>query len=419
MDAAMGTALTSQTEPHPSAPRRVLFVDDEPSILQGLARMLRPLRHEIIGEYAPGGKEALAMLALEPFDVVVADMRMPGMDGAALLREVQKLHPQMIRIIFSGHAEVDAALRALPVAHQYIAKPCDAVQLRTVISRAIGLSALLEDEALRSVVAGLTELPAQPKIYLDLTKLLRQPDSATHDIAKLVERDAALSAKLLKIVNSAFFGPHRRISSIEGAVQYLGTNLVRSITLASSTSDVLATRARKVGYDIDANQREALLSAHLAAQFFLDRSLREDAFSAALLQNVGKLVLVAEGSEDHACAMEHAANSGISVHAAERELGVVSHAHVGAYLLGAWNLPYPLVEAVAHHHEPESIPHEQLDIVDAVYAGTLVAQHYLTQEPGALELATRHIERFGATDALARVTAAAEHWLSSGEGASG
>jgi HD-like signal output (HDOD) protein/ActR/RegA family two-component response regulator len=392
-------------------PRQVLFVDDEPSILQGLSRMLRPLRHELRGEFVNSGAEALERLAQGPFDVVVADLRMPGMDGPTLLAEVQKRHPQLLRIIFSGYAEVDSALRAVPVAHQYVAKPCDAETLRSVITRAVGLRNLLDDRDLRAHVGGIKELPARPKVYIDLTALLGQPNSGASEIAKLIEKDAGLSAKLLKIVNSAFFGLPRRISSIESAVSYLGTSVVRSITLATATNAALAARARKAGYDIDASQHEALLSAHVAAEFFTDKSTREDAFAAALLQNVGEIVLAIETPEDLACALSHAQDRGISLHEAELDLGLVSHAHVGAYLLGAWGLPYPIVEAVAHHHDPSQIEHDKLDIVDAVHCAMLAAQHFLNAAPTALAQAYRHLERFGGAPLLDKASAVAEHWL--------
>jgi len=97
--------------------RRVLFVDDEPRILEGLRRMLRSQRNEWEMAFAPGGGAALAIMEAAPFDVVVSDMRMPEMDGATLLTQVRNLYPQVVRIVLSGHAELSAALRVVPVAH--------------------------------------------------------------------------------------------------------------------------------------------------------------------------------------------------------------------------------------------------------------------------------------------------------------
>jgi len=112
--------------------KRVLFVDDEPRILDGRRRMLRSMRHEWKMSFAETGQEALAILANQPFDVVVVDMRMPGMDGVQLLSEVRKRH-QIIRIVLSGTADREAILRAVGLAHQYLSKPCDAETLKSVL----------------------------------------------------------------------------------------------------------------------------------------------------------------------------------------------------------------------------------------------------------------------------------------------
>src|SRR5437870_3924710 len=98
--------------------KRILFVDDEPNVLGGLRRMLRPLHQEWTTAFAEGGTLALATLEKEPFDVVVSDMRMPGMDGAQLLEAVRQRYPHMVRIILSGQCDEESGLRALRVAHQ-------------------------------------------------------------------------------------------------------------------------------------------------------------------------------------------------------------------------------------------------------------------------------------------------------------
>jgi HD-like signal output (HDOD) protein/CheY-like chemotaxis protein len=395
-----------------NTPRRVLFVDDDPSILQALARMLRPLRHDLHPEFAESGKDALALLAESPFDVVVADMRMPGMDGATFLTEVQKRHPHVIRIIFSGQSETAAAMRAIPVAHQFLAKPCEAEQVRSVIARAVGLQELLSDRALRSLIAGIKQLPAQPKLFIELTALLADPGSGALEIAKVVKRDPALCAKLLHVVNSAFFGIPRRTASIEMAINYLGTTMLRAITLATAVNATLGPRARAVGYDFNAAQAEAVLSAHLAGQMFDNRAIAQDAYAAALLQNLGEVLLLTERSDDLGRVMAYAREHGVQLYDAEKALGVVSHAHVGAYLLGAWGLPYSIVEAVAHHHDPLALPHETFDIVDAVFAATLLARHYLATDPEALERATQHLQRYGVEVLLVKLGPIAESWVS-------
>ena len=103
---------------------RVIFIDDEPNILSGLKRILRPLRNEWQMEFKDGGQAALESLAETPCDVVVSDMKMPGMDGAQLLSAVKDQYPNSIRIALSGETDSHMIYRCVQHAHQYLAKPC-------------------------------------------------------------------------------------------------------------------------------------------------------------------------------------------------------------------------------------------------------------------------------------------------------
>jgi HD-like signal output (HDOD) protein len=336
---------------------------------------------------------------------------MPAMDGATLLDAVQRAYPHTIRIVLSGHADVGATLRAVPVAHQFLSKPCDATTLRGVLLRAAGLHSLLEDRELQSMAAGMREIPARPETYSTISKMLANPASTSVEIAKVVARDVATTAKLLKIVNSSFFGLPRRVTSIESAINYLGTGMLRSLILATAASAGIGVRAKAIGYDLERSEGHALLSANLAMQFFTEKNAREDAFAAGLLQNVGELLLIAGAPDSALCALERACETGVPLEEAERELHVISHAHIGAYLLGAWGLPYTIVEAVAHHHTPSAVIHDKLDLVDAVYIGTLLADHALGRRSEGLELATQHLQTLGEESQLARIQAIAARLL--------
>jgi DNA-binding NtrC family response regulator len=138
--------------------KRILFVDDEPRLLEGLQRMFRPQRKHWDMLFATSGEQALAILATSPCDVIVTDMRMPGMDGATLLEQVQERYPSLVRIVLSGHVEMEAALRAAPVAHQFLSKPCDPETLRETIERVCDCRARLSDEGIRRVSRELSRL---------------------------------------------------------------------------------------------------------------------------------------------------------------------------------------------------------------------------------------------------------------------
>src|SRR5262249_34954838 len=111
------------------ATKRILFVDDEPQVLEGLQRILYPLPREWKMEFVASGNEALKRLGETEFDVLVTDVRMPEMSGIELLAEVVERYPQVIRMVLSGTVDQDLTLRSAALAHQYLVKPCDAQAL--------------------------------------------------------------------------------------------------------------------------------------------------------------------------------------------------------------------------------------------------------------------------------------------------
>jgi len=116
---------------------RIIFVDDEPRVLDGIRRFLYPMRREWDMSFACSGPQALEIMAHDPFDVIVTDVRMPGMDGTELLARVRDLHPGVVRIVLSGHSDRDLTLKAAVSAHKYLSKPCDAQSLKVTIAGAV------------------------------------------------------------------------------------------------------------------------------------------------------------------------------------------------------------------------------------------------------------------------------------------
>ena len=135
---------------------RILFVDDEPNVLSALRRMFHDMRGEWEMDFASDGPSGLAMIAEQPYDVVVADMRMPGMDGAMFLREAQVQNPGAIRIVLSGHSDRDMILQTVRPAHQFLQKPCQPAELKAVIARGLSLREVFLDldDPRRRVAAG-------------------------------------------------------------------------------------------------------------------------------------------------------------------------------------------------------------------------------------------------------------------------
>jgi putative nucleotidyltransferase with HDIG domain len=332
---------------------RILFVDDEPAVLDALRDRLRKQRKEWEMVFARGGDEALAHCEAGAFDVIVSDMRMPGMDGAELLRRVRDRWPTSIRLVLSGHAEREAVIRALPVAHQYVSKPCDTETLRSTIARACTLRDLLADDTLRKIVGGIDKLPSVSSIYLELAATLADDNASITDVVRIVERDPAMCLKLLQIVNSAYFGLARRVTAMRDAISYLGVNLVKALALAA---DVFARAEAARGVSpafLGEVQQHSMRVARLARA--IAPTDKDDAFMAGMLHDVGRLVVaLADQASPPVAAQDRPARQGDApVHEAERARFGVSHAEVGAYVLGSWGVPLLIVEAVAGHHDPQ------------------------------------------------------------------
>lgn len=336
---------------------RVLFVDDEPRILRGLRRKLGPATNGWDIAFAESGLEALAMLhaASPPFEVIVTDLRMPGMNGVDLLTEIKKDHPHIIRIVLSGQAEKEMALKAVGLAHQYLSKPCDTETLKATLAQAFALRDLLTSEQLIQLASQIESLPSLPFLYQALMRELQSPRASIKKAGQIIAQDIGMTAKILQLINSAFFGLPRRISDPTQAVILLGLDTVKALVLSAHIFSEFDQA--KVGKVLPHVLREHSLAVGTCAKRIAesessDRQTAEHAFTAGLLHDVGKLILAANLPQEYDAALTQATEQAIPLPEAERQVFGASHAEVGAYLLGLWGLPPPIIEAVAFHHKP-------------------------------------------------------------------
>src|SRR4051794_10413447 len=373
----------SSSSPTPSVPRehpgtardplRVLFVDDDACILGGLADALRRRPPGWDTRFALGGQAALDALSARRFDVVVSDLGMPGLDGITVLERAREQQPEAVRIVLSGGAERGAALAASRVAHRYIAKPFREDDVRTAIDRAWRLRSLLREEGWRRAAGGVMALPSCPRIYTELTELVADPDATAADAAAVVERDIAMTAKVLQLVNSAFFGLGRRISRMPEAIHYLGLNTLRALVLHAGAFEAFAPTRPIEGFDVGALQRRSHLAGRIAQRVAPDAAGRDEAFTAGMLHAVGLLVLAQSDPFEFAEAIADARRAGAPLHAVEYARLGSSHAELGAYVLGIWGLPDTVVEGVAHQHHIDRLVGPGLDVPLAVHVGAALA----------------------------------------------
>lgn len=348
--------------------KRVLFVDDEQNILQGLKRMLRPFLSEWDISFANSGQEALEIIKKTPeIECIISDMRMPGMDGATLLTKVHELKPDMARFILSGHAELEPIMQAIPVTHQFLAKPCDSNKLIEAVRRACDLNNMITNPELKKILGKIESLPARPEVYAELTRVIADPNSCMEDIAEIVEKDPAISSKLLQVVNSAFFGLAQNMSKIKDAVSYLGITMIKNLVLSQEVIKQFNIGNRFAGYSVEDENKRSLLVANIAKRLLPEKRQSEDAFMAGILQSVGRLIIAQYLPDKFELILAQFKNSDATIYEIEKEHLGVTNGQLGAYLLGLWGLPYPIVEAVAYHHAPWEVEHTGFQIIDAVY----------------------------------------------------
>jgi HD-like signal output (HDOD) protein len=386
--------------------RRVLFVDDEPKILEGLQRMLRSMRHEWEMEFATGGLSALATLETRPFDVVVTDMRMPGMDGAQLLAQLRECHPRIVRIVLSGHSDQEVILSSVGPAHQYLAKPCDPELLKQTVSRACALRDLLTNETLTLLVSQMQSLPSLPSLYMELMRQLESPDPSIKKIGAIISKDPGMTAKILQMVNSAFFGLRRHISSPADATGLLGLDIVKALVLSIHIFSQFS-QTRIPGFSLEDlwehNMAVGALSTQIARAEKQSQQIVDDSFTAGLLHECGKLVLAARLPKEYAEMLSLASEEGLPVVEAERKVFGAAHPEVGAYLLGLWGLPDSIVEAVAFHESPGQCPGDAFGSLTAVHvADRLVGETNTAgaKTGAAAEVDSVYLARLGLDDRM-------------------
>ncbi len=377
---------------------RILFVDDEQSILDGLKNLLRKNRKKWDMVFVTSGQEGLAELRKAPFRVVISDMRMPGMDGATFLTKVRDEMPQAARIILSGHAERESVMRCVPVAHQFLSKPCDPDALQRVIERICTLQDATEPDCLRAMIASLESVPTPPELYFDISKKLSAPDCSLDEVGALVQQDPAMSAKLLQLVNSAYFGVSQPVTSVKRAVAYLGAETLRSLVVAqhvasSLQQDKLSPAVRQTFASI---QHTSLAVARLAQAIAGSGPAGAEAFTAGLLHDLGRLVAATAWPEKFERVISRTSGDLLS---AELEVFGFTHTTIGAQLLGLWGLPPSIVEAVSAHHTPGALEGETFGVAGAVHvAAALVSAAGGSCEDTALDL--QFLERVGVAGRL-------------------
>jgi putative nucleotidyltransferase with HDIG domain len=385
--------------------KQVLFVDDESMILDGLKRLLRPVRDRWEMHFESSSEQALQRIEDQHFDVVVSDMRMPNFTGVDVLRHAKQHCPDAVRIGLSGYADSQLALEAAQVTHQFLAKPCDSAKLVSAVDHVVRLQERLSDANLQRNIGSLSALPSLPSLYMRISQEAAAPNGSVESVGRIVSQDLAITAKVLQLVNSAYFGLRSEVSSAIEATKILGLDAIRAIVI---TVELFATAEENVAvHDLQELWKHSFstgaLSRQAARELKLDRKNIDQAMLAGMLHDVGKLIEMSQIQQAYAQVQIVCAEQDISALEAEEQVLGCTHADIGAYLLTLWGFPSPVVEAVAYHHRPlqsldtTATPLTAVHLADALLGGS--------GEEIASKLDKAYLERLGLPDD-------AQHWLS-------
>jgi HD-like signal output (HDOD) protein/CheY-like chemotaxis protein len=363
----------------------VLFVDDDERVLRGIRRTMQTAHPDWEMSFAADSEAALTHLEETGADVIVSDGQMPGVDGLALLQLVRMRHPEIARIMLTGQVKKDQTYGAVGLVHQILAKPCPAEELQAAIDRALHLRDLLDDPILRSVVGRMRALPSQPDVYTRLMQAVRSEHVGMEEIAAIVEENPSVAARVLQLVNSAFFGLPRPTASIKEAVVFIGTKTLRTLVLSVEAFRDLELGSSESGLNTAALQQHAVTTARIAADM-VPAAEREAAYAAGLLHSIGVLVLASQLPNDWGRIAEEARNQQRSLFEVERLVLGVDHGQIAAALLSLWGLPHDVIEAVAQHLNPSPVTGFGGALVGVIHVAACLADEisvpYVAGVPG-------------------------------------
>ncbi len=381
--------------------KRILIVDDDSNVLEGYRRLLRNQRDVWEVVFCNSSAQALQHLSTESFDVLVTDMQMPGMTGAELMEQAIEVAPEVARIVLTGYASMTSSVEASDMAHQILNKPCDLDSLREAIEHSCQIQSMITSDRVKQAIGRVGRLPSPPTLYHQLNRVLEKDSTDASIITHIIEQDMAIAAKLLHLVNSAFFGLRRRVSSLEQAVTLLGVRQLRDIVLATHVFESFPKTSTGSGLNLERLRKHSVAVGKLARSIMMEegggRELADQAFISGLLHSFGMLVLASNGFAKYNKAVDYCHRKQRTLSEVETVLFGVTHAEAGGYILGLWKIPPVIVEAVLMHQHPSQLATASWSPLSAVHIADALLHEYeqsAAPYPGA-RLDQDYIEKLG------------------------
>lgn len=354
--------------------KNILFVDDSELIINGIQRQLRPLRDQWQMFFAYSGTEALELMSRQPIDLIVSDIMMPQMRGDELLKQVRDLYPGTVRMILSGYADEETLKSGLEVSHQFLSKPCTPETLREVISQIFKIQSCLDNPQLASSLGNPASLPSLPKVYEELNKAIADENITTQEIAEIFSRDMVLSAKLLHLVNSPYFGLNRIISNLSEAINLVGVKKLNSLVLSVHIKNAFPVDNPEIERYMEYLWQDAWRVADLAKLIAhceqQDGDRPDQAYLGGLLHNMGLLIFMSRGGEKLNRLLELVKSTQTPVHQLETKIFGFNRSEAAAYILSLWKIPPRVIESILLQNNPSASDYNGVNALTAVHVAS-------------------------------------------------
>lgn len=388
-------------------PKNILFVDDDENVLSGIQRQLRPYREQWRLFFAINASSALVLMSKQPIDLIVSDIMMPEMQGDELLRIVSENYPATVRMILSGHADEENLKNGMKVAHQYLSKPCSAEMLREVITQVFKIQSCVSNLNLVASVGDPNQLPSLPKIYQELNAAIADENTTVRDIADIFARDMVLSAKLLQLINSPYFGLNRTISSLSEAINLIGIRKLNSLVLSvhikmafSINNPVLERYMESLWQDA---VRVAELARHIAVSENQQQDRPDQAYLGGLLHNMGLLIFMSRNSEGMTTLLQQLDSSDMTLPDLEKAIFGFARSEAAAYVLSLWKIPPRIIEAVLLQYTPNETQYDSMNALTSVHVAACLLKPAVMENNDRLldmNLDLVYLQRIGKLDRL-------------------
>ena len=384
----------------------VLFVDDEPLVLRSLKRAFSMDRRFRVGT-AIGGQLGLEFLSENDVDLVVSDVRMPGMDGVEFLREVKSRDPSLLRVALSGYADTSSMIGLASVAHRYLAKPIDQQELGALLASLVQLADGVGSPEALALLESAVPASSQ-RVLKGVVGLLEEPECDVNELAELVRLDLTLTSRVLQLANSPLFGSVVPIQELPQAITRVGQNILKPVALMMFAKGNSSPNDRSSSQHLE----HALQVSELASLISSEPAVK----TAGLLHDIGELVIdtLCSDPDTPAETIETDGGRGLRIEHPFANI-VLTHAEIGSALLGLWGVSPKVSAIVRHHHAVREAPDFVVDETLAIHIADALLRDSATDHAAHCPLDLDFVESKGLANRLVDFEAEASRILGSQE----